>query len=63
MNCNTNLNSQVSFFPKFITFELKQTQMNLKPFIAWTFVGSVVLLFIVTIYRLFNTKYSYMAGS
>lgn len=45
MNCNTSLNSQNGFSStKFITFGLKQTQMNLKPVIAWAFVGSLVLL-------------------
>jgi len=45
MNCNTILISQNEFSStKFITFELKQTQMNVKPVIAWTFIGSLVLL-------------------
>lgn len=38
-----NVQSQFSSL-KFIIFELKQTQMNIKPFIAWTFVGSFVIL-------------------
>lgn len=45
VNCNTILDFQIEFSStKFIIFELKQTQMNVKPFIAWTFVGSFVVL-------------------
>lgn len=48
INCNIILNAQSEISStKFLTFELKQTQMNIKPIIAWTFVGffAVLLLY------------------